>query len=72
MGWLSEDQGLGTMSTERFHWEHVTQREYSSCGALGMDSCTLPSLGGGACYGWAGGGIGEVKKVKLQMFALPT
>ena len=72
MGWLSEDQGLGTMSTERFHWEHVTQRGYSSCGALGMDSCTLPSLGGGACQGWAGGGIEEIKKVQLKMYGLPT
>ena len=29
-------------------------------------------LGGGACQGCSGGGLGEVKKVKLKMLALPS
>ena len=29
-------------------------------------------LGGGACQGRGWGGLGEVKKVKLKMFALPS
>ena len=71
MGWLSEDQGLGTMSTERFRWERGSVR------VLVMWSprngfLQQASLGGGACQGWAGGGIEEIKKVKLKMYVLPT
>lgn len=30
------------------------------------------SLGGGACQGRSGGGMGEVTKVELKTFALPS
>ena len=71
MWWLSEDQGLGTMSTEKFHLERGSVR------VLVMWSprngfLQQASLGGGACQGRGGGGMGEVTKVKLKMFALPS
>lgn len=70
LGWLSEDQGLGTMSTERFRWERGSVRVLGLC-VLGMDS--LQQASGRWCLSGMGrGGMHEVTKVKLKMFALPS
>ena len=62
MGWLSEDQGLGTMSTKRFRWEHGSVRVLVLW-SPGNGFLHQVSLGGGACQGPGRGGMGEVMKV---------
>ena len=71
MGWLSEDQGLGTMSTHWFRLEHGSVRVLILWSPRN-GFLHQASLGGGTCQGWGGGGMGEVMKVKLKRLALPS
>ena len=59
------------MSTEKFHLERGSVRVLVVWNPRN-GFLQQASLGGGACQGRGGGGMGEVTKVKLKMFALPS